>query len=123
MKPFNLEDAKKGCPICTRDGHKARIICYDCKDKKYPIIALIDENDYEYPVHYTIKGEYSSSSGDNKADLMMAPVKHEKWINIYRSEKGIYAGNTIYDTKEQAIEAGIAGRGYVSTSKIEWEEK
>lgn len=46
MKPFNLEEAKQGKPVCTRDGCKARILCFDkisiCST---PIVALylIDE--------------------------------------------------------------------------------
>ena len=41
MKPFDLELAKKGHPVCTRDGRDARIICYDAKTGEYPIIALV----------------------------------------------------------------------------------
>ena len=33
LKPFNLEAAKQGKPVCTRDGRKARIICFDAKRK------------------------------------------------------------------------------------------
>lgn len=40
MKPFDLEAAKAGKPVCTRDGRKARIICFDAKCIK-PIVALI----------------------------------------------------------------------------------
>ena len=29
MKPFDLEAAKAGKPVCTRDGRKARINCFD----------------------------------------------------------------------------------------------
>ena len=31
LKEFDLEAAKSGKPICTRDGRKARIICFDKK--------------------------------------------------------------------------------------------
>lgn len=31
LKPFDLEAAKAGKPVCTRDGRKARIICWDKK--------------------------------------------------------------------------------------------
>lgn len=41
LKPFSLEAAKAGKPVCTRDGHKARIICFDRKDNT-PIVALIE---------------------------------------------------------------------------------
>ena len=29
MKPFDLEKAKAGSPVCTRSGEKVRIICFD----------------------------------------------------------------------------------------------
>ncbi len=40
MREFNLEEAKSGVPVCTRDGHAARIIC---TNRQYcmPIVALI----------------------------------------------------------------------------------
>lgn len=31
LKPFDLEAAKAGKPVCTRDGRKARIICFNAK--------------------------------------------------------------------------------------------
>ena len=40
LRPFDLEAAKAGKPVCTRDGRKARIICFDAKCNK-PIVALI----------------------------------------------------------------------------------
>lgn len=40
-KPFDLEQAKAGKPVYTRDGHKARIICFDAKLENYSIIALV----------------------------------------------------------------------------------
>lgn len=44
LKPFNLDAAKQGKPVCTRDGCKARIICFDRKDNT-PIVALIERVD------------------------------------------------------------------------------
>lgn len=38
---FDLEAALAGAPVCTRDGKKARIICFDRMNRNYPIIALI----------------------------------------------------------------------------------
>lgn len=46
FKPFNLEQAKAGKPVCTRDGRKARIICFNAKTLcDYPIIALVENSD------------------------------------------------------------------------------
>lgn len=33
LKPFDLEAAKQGKPVCTRDGRKARIVCFDLKGR------------------------------------------------------------------------------------------
>jgi hypothetical protein len=52
LKPFDLEAAKAGKPVCTRDGRKARIICFNAKTLcDYPIIALV-----EGVYHPTYKG-------------------------------------------------------------------
>lgn len=40
FKPFDLKKAKKGKPVCTRDGRKARIICFD-RDWDARIVALV----------------------------------------------------------------------------------
>lgn len=40
LRPFDLEAAKAGKPVYTRDGRKVRIICFDAKCIK-PIVALI----------------------------------------------------------------------------------
>lgn len=29
MKPFDIELAKQGKPVCTRDGRPVKILCYD----------------------------------------------------------------------------------------------
>lgn len=42
MKPFNLEEAKAGKPVCTRDGYDARILCFDAKNPYYPVVALVN---------------------------------------------------------------------------------
>lgn len=39
MKPFNLEEAKAGKPVCTRDGRKVNILRFDLNNP-YPIIAV-----------------------------------------------------------------------------------
>ena len=116
LKPFNLEEAKAGKPVCTKGGQKARIICFDAKGD-YPIIALIDNTTQETDLHYTLSGRahlYTDTESD--FDLMMLPEKKEGWVNIYRTQ--------IYTTFEKAEKAyRIAGDdNYLETIKVEWEE-
>lgn len=60
MKPFDLELAKQGHPLITRDGHLARIVCFDRIDKKdngHLLALLLNKNKtWEMPVHYTNDG-------------------------------------------------------------------
>lgn len=52
MKNFDLEAAKRGAAVCTRDGRNARIIAFGCKGcGRKPILALIDMGDWEQAPH------------------------------------------------------------------------
>ena len=100
LKPFSLEAAKLGKPVCTRDGRKARIICFD-KRGGCPIIALVETFVVEYDCireetyYYTIDGREIGQNAESKDDLMMLPEKKEGWININKD-----AG--LFKSKEEA---------------------
>ena len=123
FKPFNLEAAKAGKPVCTRDGRKARIICFDAKCNK-PIVALIYDCNKETVLQYLENGRFFVDQID-KYDLMMSPQKKEGWVNVYKSYnvgKKIPCMASIYPTKEEAKKSSVVGFDYVDTVKIEWEE-
>ena len=118
LKPFDLEAAKVGKPVCTRDGRKARIICFDAKGYR-PIVALIEvdcEDDCtpEDVFLFTDKGYYNCSSIASDYDLMMLPVKKEGWVNVYK--------HFAYRTKEEAQSNINPDNELIDTIKIEWEE-
>lgn len=115
-RPFNLELAKAGKPVCTRDGRKARVICFDLKDEPYPIVAAVGNDSSETLLCYTTNGEIVAGNKCDK-DLMMLSEKKEGWINVY-------ALNTCYSSKEEAeenIDRDYEDE-YVRTVKISWEE-
>ena len=61
QKPFNVEAAKNGAKIETRDGDSVRILCYDRKNNNnhhinFPIIALTNHNGLESCFSYTSEG-------------------------------------------------------------------
>lgn len=120
MKPFDLELAKAGHPVCTRDGRKVRIICFDKKDEDFPIIALLDFGNYESIATYTLEGRFMVREESNN-DLFMAPNRKEGWINICSYGDNRNACFGIYNTKEEALSHKISDE-YVDTIKIEWEE-
>ena len=117
LKPFDLEKARLGKPVCTRDGRKARIICFD-KKGDYPIVALVnDYNKEEYIKSYDKFGK-KFIDGETTDDLMMLPEKKEGWINVY---KGGLLDTKSYPTKKEAFDKACL-RDYVDTIKINWSE-
>ena len=117
LKEFNLEAAKAGKPVCTRDGRKVRIICFDAKCNK-PIVALIYDCNKETVLQYLENGRFFVDQID-KYDLMMLPQKKEGWVNIYNDFGDRVCD--IYPTKEEAIK-NKDKEDYITTVNIEWEE-
>jgi hypothetical protein len=108
-RPFDLERAKAGDPVCTRDGCPVRIICFDTKGVfNQPIIALIDRSDFEEVIRCYENGTEDIDRNDTVYDLFMAPKKITGWINIFRYGQSLQPSNVIYDTE---IEAENAKRG------------
>lgn len=118
LKPFDLEAAKAGAPVVTRDGHKARIICFDTNDDDYPLVVLVAYDEGEMPESYTIKGQYLLDS-DHRLDLFMAPAMRRGWVNLYRGKRGAYSSGRIYPTKDKA-EGEACSDNYITTVSIEW---
>ena len=80
MRKFNLEEAKAGKPVCTRDGKDARIEYID-SDSLYPIVARIVV-DYYVGRKCTITESYNYDGScinkalhGNRFDLMMKEDK------------------------------------------------
>lgn len=120
LKPFDLEAAKAGKPVCTRDGRKARIICWD-KKGNYPIVALIQDNENsEHIEYYTENGIFSNGGNEKNRDLMMFTRKKEGWLNIYKDFEDTVC--CVYPTEKEALEDGETEKDYITTIKIEWEE-
>lgn len=123
MKPFNIEEAKAGKPVCTRDGKEARIICFDAKGE-YPLIALLKHSDgCEIAIRYPENGAMSGATNSkSQNDLGMATTKHVGWLNIWRNIEGkSVSGMVIFDTEMEARQSDDQPN-YIATVKIEWED-
>ena len=116
LKTFDIQKAREGKPVCTRDGRKARILCYDLKGAEYPIVAAVETRDRfaESIFGYDKNGRFDHDT-ENNNDLMMLPEKKEGWINVYDDAP-------IYDTKEEALNRRSEFRGYIDTIKVSCEE-
>lgn len=124
LKPFDLEAAKAGKPVCTRDGRKVRIISFDRHGEDCPIIALVVDSknaECEEVIDYTLDGICNENIiNHNKYDLMMLTRKKEGWVNIYKDFEDTDC--CVYPTEKEALEDGETEKDYITTIKIEWEE-
>lgn len=112
LKEFNLEAAKAGKPVCTRDGRKARIICFDLNNKNFPIVAIINCDTEENAYQYDIDGVCDEH--DNNLNLMMSLEKKEGWVIIHKE--------AIYDKETAEKIARETTANVIRIQKIEWEE-
>ena len=125
MKPFNLEEARAGKPVCTRDGRGVRILCFDMVGTEYPLVALVtnkgsgDETIFTY-----MAGDGSINKLPNNAlDLMMftTPKSKTVYLNLYRN--GVCHTHATEDGAETAsigTSSPLLAKAYPVT--IEWEE-
>ena len=123
MKQFNLEEYLKNPErkVVTRDRHPVRIICTDHDNISYPIVGAI--KGYDFPFCFSEDGYVVGSKCNDANDLFFASEKHEVWINIYKNTSDYVFPSHIFKTKEEAEETGKECMGYITTSKIEWEEQ
>lgn len=125
MKPFDLEKAKAGASVCTRDGSRARIVCFDANNKRFPLVVLIKDSDNsdEYPVLYNKEGIFFDGEKDHPKDLCMVGEKKEGWINIYEALKERCIG-AVYNSKEAAMRMKVNEKDItcITTVRVEWEE-
>ena len=74
MREFNIDVAKAGAPLITRDGHSVRIVCFDRIDQKRHgnLIGLMlgKSKDYEMFIPYDKYG-HSIGSRNPDYDLMI----------------------------------------------------
>lgn len=126
MKEFDLEAAKAGAKLQTRDGRQARIVCYDVNNKDYPLIVLITnkENNKELPYLYTIDGRNNINYiNQDDFDLVIAPQTYIKYSNFYRDTNGNIWNGVWYDTIEKAKDNvyydNVEDSEYITTLEIE----
>ncbi len=128
-KPFNLDKARDGHPVCTRDLRPARIVCDNMSDgiSKSNILALVSETDgSETAYAYNRDGTFMGAGEQHRLDLQLATTKKSGWINIYRDRElnTTMAYECIFDTSIEAKmhDSSEPSVEKIATVKIEWEE-
>lgn len=83
MKPFDLEAAKRGEPLITRDGHQAWFVGVAPKEAGAALHQLAVWVDGEFTA-YTLDGKFARPySEESDLDLFMAPRTFTHWLNVW----------------------------------------
>lgn len=110
--PFDVEQAKQGKSVCTKDGRPVRILCYD-RDDALPIVALIRQWNGEQSVAtYTMEGV--AGTGNNNDSLVIIGVERKGYVAVLKDMPYISealpccndrcANGLIFDKPEDVIE-------------------
>lgn len=117
MKNFDLEKAKAGAKVVTRDGRPVRFLCFDAKGK-FPLIGLIYEASElaEAPANWTEAGKYiDASPHKHHLDLFMEelkPVEVKLWVNIGKD------GTILLHLSKESAEGGAGARSKKAYSAV-----
>ena len=121
MKPFNLEEAKSGKPVQTRDGNDVEIVRFDLRGE-YPILAVIKYPKADSAITFTESGK-AFKDDDSYHDLFMKSEIKVGYIVLEHNDaflSGVKPSNHVYVTVESACE--VANKyGNRTVSKITWE--
>jgi hypothetical protein len=123
MKPFDLEAAKRGEPICQRDGRPVLFLMHAPNAKEGQRVIILNECTVEFRRTDGDCCNLCSVDGD----LMMAPTKHEGWIVVMGEEANpsdadwVRGTSHLYASKQEAMNSH-QGKHAVAVVKVEWEE-
>jgi len=113
MKPFDLEQALAGAPVCTREGKPVtQLTKFDLPEKG--VVILVGVTSGRHIERWYPNGSYEFND-HSRLDLFMAPVRKTGWLAMFEHRfcKGPYV------SEEEAKAAEPHALRY---HEISWEE-
>ena len=93
MKPFDLEAAKRGEPICTRDGTPVEFVAHLPNALAWHRVVFLQSGRITTADE---QGHYTGAA--SVLDLFMSPRKRTVWVNLYPDR----STSTWYHTEREA---------------------
>ena len=119
MKPFNLEEAKAGNPLITRDGDSVTFIAHVPDAMEWSQLLVLKDR--------TVRHRYADGSVvpdiENLGDLFMAPVKRVVWV--VAAKRPFATGHRFawtYENENDALEQINRCNFYTGPYRLEIEE-
>lgn len=76
MREFDINGARAGRKVTTREGYPVRLFAFDCRNFGYPIVGAFEYEGNEYVVEWSEKGELFIGE-ESHLDLVMAEEEGE----------------------------------------------
>lgn len=106
-KPFDLEAAKNGAPLVTRDGRKARFIAYVPEAEARYVVTVFVEGATS-PGFRHEDGILREDRSPSEHDLFIQVQTKTMYVNLYHERAGIF---TAYSFQSEELALANAGRG------------
>ena len=123
LTPFDIEAAKAGAEVFTRDGRTVKILEYDLRGDA-PIVGVIHSKNIDIVEPFTAEGKNKFDG----YDLHLKKVRCSGWVNVFvKKHKERFVEKVIYNTPEEATYSRlftITNDDFILTSTvpISWEE-
>lgn len=87
LKPFDLEKAKEGAPLITRDGRKARFVAHVPEANAANRLIVYIEGMFHAQSCFA-NGRHNPTEHDSEYDVFIAVKKRAAYVNIYTDNHG-----------------------------------
>lgn len=123
LKPFNLEEAKAGKAVCTREGKPVRILCFDLRGSDYPVIAAVLSDTGEALMSYDEQGRHRHNE-ESEDDLVMCLTRHTGYIIVCVGDNKTIITNifTSLDSANNYAQALIKRGKDAYINEVQWYE-
>lgn len=106
LVPFNIEKAKQGAKVVTRDGRNVRIGFFNLKgNNSYPFVGAVEIDGQERVFFFTTEGKYSMLDNESSLDLFIEEEEKEKPRREYSGTDSIYVPKDDEGIREELIDA------------------
>lgn len=126
VKSFDFEQAKSGKPVCTRDGHDARILCFDFNNEPYHIVAAVSYGEGKEDLAvFTHNGRRFDDNIEDDGDLVMKGEKKRGYVALFKSSicsDSMANASDVYESLEK-LRSSVEDDGEcLGIIEVEWEE-
>lgn len=122
MREFNLDLAKRGHKVVTKNGHSVRLLCFNklmAGGVANGVVALVKFDVHSQEVIMIFNWQGKRDGKESCYNLCMAKTAREGWVAIYGDGR---SSRNIYESRKEAEATISTDTKIVDIVKVSWEE-